>query len=54
MTEKRCLHCGHKEEEHYNGWGDCNHGDCVCVMYEPEEVAVYDVKWLLTELENDV
>jgi hypothetical protein len=37
-----CKHCGHVEQDHYMGWGDCNHGDCVCVMYEPTPIDIFD------------
>ena len=52
-TEIRCLHCGHTEDEHYHSWADCNHADCICMMFEPMEIEIDDA-FYLTKIGNDV
>lgn len=31
-----CI-CGHGEDEHRDGFRECEHEDCRCVMYEEDE-----------------
>ena len=31
-----CI-CGHEEENHFLGYGECQVEGCLCAAYEPEE-----------------
>ncbi len=31
-----CI-CGHDEEDHFLGYGECQVEGCLCAAYEPEE-----------------
>ena len=45
-----CVNCGHTEEDHFNGWGECWQDDCLCQLYEPIEVEEFSPLELETDL----